>query len=310
MRTFAEEPDSPWRGRIAAAWRSRENQRVAYWFLLPAFLHLLIFTVWPVAFSFFISLHKWSILTDFKWVGLGNYIRLKDDWFFWNALRNTALYTLGAVPLGLATALAVAVALNHKLRGVMWFRTIFYLPAVTSAVAVSIVWSWIYFPEHGLLNAALKFVGLPPVNFLGEPAWALPALVLISVWSGLGPRMLVFLAGLQGIPEPLYEAAELDGAKGGTKFRHITLPLLAPTVFFLTVTSIIGSFQVFTLVYMMTKGGPLRSTDVVVYHIYVNAFERFRMGYAAAQSYVLFAIIFAVTLVQFRLMRRGAEGMN
>jgi len=207
----------------------------------------------------------------------------------------------------MAVALGIAILVHQKLRGVQLFRTLYYLPAVSSAVAISMLWTFIYLPENGLLAWGFKLLHLPAlaeIDWLQDAFWAMPALVFMSVWTGLGPRMVLFLAGLAGIPTGLYEAAEVDGAGRWALFRHITLPLLLPTTSFILVTSSISAFQVFTPVYMMTKGGPLRHTDVVGYHIYNQAWRQFHMGLASAQSYVLFMIILVVTLIQFQVVNR------
>lgn len=289
--------------------------------MLPSLIHLLVFVVGPILFALYLSFHKWDILKASKpWIGWENYRLVTADPYFWNAMKNSAVYALGSVPLGMAAALAVAILVNQKLRGVQIFRTIYYLPAVSSGVAISMVWMWVYWPERGLLSwgltriwEAAQWLGLRglanpgEINWLNDPSWAMPALIFMSVWTALGPRMILFLAGLQGIPESLYEAAEVDGAGKWSMFRLITLPLLLPTTLFVLVTSSIGAFQVFTPVYMMTEGGPLRSTDVVGYHIYTEAWRLFRMGRASAMSYILFVVILIVTVIQFRLVNKRME---
>jgi multiple sugar transport system permease protein len=278
-------------------------------FILPALAHLIVFVLLPILFALYLSFHKWDVLKpDKPFVGMANYERVAADPYFWNAMKNSAVYALFSVPLGMAAALGVAILANQKLRAINLFRTIFYLPAVSSGVAVSMVWMWVYWPERGILSWSLGKLGLARgVDWLNDPQWAMPALILMSIWTGLGPRMVLYLAGLSGIPRALYEAAEVDGADGWAAFRRITLPMLVPTSLFVLVTSSIGAFQVFTPVYMMTKGGPLRATDVVGYHIYTEAWRLFRMGRASAQSYILFLVILAVTIVQFKVMSRRME---
>lgn len=287
------------------------NQRrkwVGWLFVLPSTLHLLVFVVFPILFALYLSLHKWDVLKPAKpFIGLANYQHLWGDPLFWNALKNSAYYAVVSVPLGMAVALGIAILVHQKLRGVQLFRTLYYLPAVSSAVAISMLWTFIYLPENGLLAWGFTLLHLPAlaeIDWLQDAFWAMPALVFMSVWTGLGPRMVLFLAGLAGIPTGLYEAAEVDGAGRWALFRHITLPLLLPTTSFILVTSSISAFQVFTPVYMMTKGGPLRHTDVVGYHIYNQAWRQFHMGLASAQSYVLFMIILVVTLIQFQVVNR------
>ncbi len=274
-------------------------------FILPSFLHLLIFSFIPIAFAFYISFHIWSILSPEKpFIGLDNYREVFASRDFWNSLKNTSLYVLH-VPVGMAVSLMLALVMNRKnLPGLGLFRTLFYLPSITSFVAIAIVWQWIYNPEFGLLNYVLSKMHLGPYPWLNSPKTALLSLMLMAIWLQAGYQMVIYLAGLQNIPEYLYEAAKIDGANRLQLFWRITFPMLKPTSFFILVTSLIGSFQVFTQIYVMTEGGPLKSTDVVVYHIYKNAWDFLRMGYASAMSFVLFFIIMALTLLQFHFMRR------
>ncbi len=292
----------------------RNQTRAGLLFILPAFLHLTVFVLFPILFAFVLSLHRWDVLKPNRpFVGLENYAKLLHDPLFWNALGNSALYTLGSVPLGMALALGVAVLVNQRLRGTTLFRTLFYLPAVSSAVALAMVWTFLYLPERGLLAWTLGAVGLTQAaqtDWLQNPFWAMPALIFMSLWTGLGPRMVLFLAGLQSVPAALYEAAAIDGAGHWSVFRHITLPLLLPTTLFVLVTSTISAFQVFTPVYMMTRGGPVRHTDVVGYHIYNTAWRQFHLGTASAQSYVLFLVVLAVSSLQFRLMQKRISGFT
>lgn len=276
-----------------------------YGFLSPAAAHLVLFSLAPILFALYISFYSWSILTPERpFVGFENYHEVLTNRDFWNSLKNTALYTLH-VPVGMAVALGLALMLNRKnFPGLGLLRTIFYLPSITSFVAIAIVWQWIYNPDFGLLNYALSFLDLGPYPWLNAPATALISLMLMAVWIQAGYQMVIFLAGLQNIPKELYDAAKIDGAGSWQRFRRITLPLLQPTTFFILVTSVIGSFQVFTQIYVMTEGGPLKATEVIVYHIYKNAWDYLRMGYASAMSFLLFVIIMALTLVQFRFMSR------
>jgi multiple sugar transport system permease protein len=289
---------------------NKNGQRnLAGWlFVAPAVAHLCIFLLFPIGYAFYLSLHKWDVLKANKpFIGLGNYVHLMHDPLFWNALKNSAYFAVGSVPLGMAVALGVALLVNQKLRGVQVFRTLYYLPAVSSMVALSMVWTFIYLPETGLLAwclSALGFQTAAQIDWLQSTAWAMPALIFMSIWTGLGPRMVLYLAGLGAIPETLYEAASVDGASRWATFRHITLPMLLPTTFFILVTSSISAFQVFTPIYMMTRGGPVRATDVVGYHIYNQAWRQFHMGMASAQSYVLFLLILGVTVIQFRLVNK------
>ena len=274
----------------------------AWMFLAPSLVHLLVFSLGPIVFSLWLSFHEWDLLSqDRPFVGLSNYRTLAADPEFLRSLGNTAIYVL-FVPIGMAVALAIALLLNRRIPGVRALRAIFFLPYITSFVAISLVWRWMFQPDIGLLNGVLARIGLPAQPWLSSPATALPSLMLMSVWMYAGYMMIIFLAGLQSIPESLYESARIDGANAWQRFRHITLPMLQPTTLFLLVTMVIFMFQVFTAVYVMTEGGPLHATDVIVYHIYRNAWEYLRMGYASAMAWVLFAIVFVITLVQFRFL--------
>ncbi len=293
-------------------WRrfwSRSNERSGYLFILPSFVHLLIFLLIPVIFSFFLSFRDWNQprFQEAPYIGLKNYAFLMSDRHFWQAMLNTGYYTILSVPLGMAFSLGIAVVLNRKLRGVNLFRTLFFMPVISSWVAVSIIWVTLLDPQVGIVNYVLRLVGLPAVNWLGDPRSAMPSLVLISIWKSAGFNMVIWLAGLQGIPQEFYEAASIDGATRWQSFWRITLPLLTPTSFFLAITGVIASFQVFSPVYVITKGGPLNSTDVAVFHIYRQAFQQFNFGYASAQAWILFAVIFIATLAQFWYIRRTHE---
>ncbi len=272
-------------------------------FIAPSALHLLVFSLGPILFALYISFHHWSILTPERpFVGMANYRDILSSHDFWNSLKNTAIYTLH-VPVGMSVSLILALLMNRSnLPGLGILRTIFYLPSITSFVAIAIVWQWLYNPDFGLLNYALSFLKLGPYPWLNHPHTALLSLMLMAIWIQAGYQMVIFLAGLQNIPAYLYEAAIIDGANAWQRFWRITFPLLMPTTFFILVTSVIGSFQVFTQVYVMTEGGPLKATEVIVYHIYKNAWDYLRMGYASAMSFVLFIIILGLTLLQFRLM--------
>jgi multiple sugar transport system permease protein len=296
--------------------RSQHNWR-GYLFVAPATAYLAVFAFFPMVFAGYMSLHRWHLLKDeHPFVGLGNFTQMLADPFFRSAIWNTLVYVVFSVPLGVVTSLAVAVLVARRLRGIGFFRTLYYIPAISSQVALSMVVIWILLPEQGLINYgfaqlnALLGTAIPTsTDFLKTPGWAMTALVAMSLWIGLGPRMIIFLAGIQSIPETLYEAAAIDGATGWKRFRFVTLPLLAPTTLFVVVTTTIAAFQLFTPVYMMTEGGPRRTTDVVLYHIYKEAWQKFEVGMASAMSYVLFAMILIVALFQFRIMRRGlSEG--
>ena len=271
----------------------------------------MLFSLVPIGFSLYLSFHEWTS-PDFlsaPFVGLRNYRDLLHDGPFWEAMRNTVWFTVLSVPLGMAASLGLALLVNRKLRGMNIFRAAFFLPVITSWVAVSIIWITLLSPDAGLLNYAAHVLHLPAQHWLESPHSAMFAIVVISTWKSAGFSMVIWLAGLQAVPKELLEAAAIDGANRWRQFWHVTLPLLAPTTFFLVITGIISGFQVFTPMYVITQGGPLNSTDVAVYHIYQRAFQEFNMGYASAQAWVLFAVIFLVTLVQLWFVRRRG-GMN
>ncbi|MBI5667937.1 MAG: sugar ABC transporter permease [Chloroflexi bacterium] len=299
-------------GRLLTLWRrfwSRSNEKVGYLFILPSLIHLIAFLFIPLVFSFFLSFRDWTkpSFADAPYVGLDNYQFLLGDRRFWQAMGNSAYYTALAVPLGMAFSLAIAIVMNQKLKGKAFFRTLFFMPVVSSWVAVSIIWLTLLDPNVGIVNYVLKLFGVTGPNWLGDPRSAMPSIALIAIWKSAGFNMVIWLAGLQAIPQELYEAAAIDGANRWQSFWRITLPLLAPTSFFLAVTGVIGALQVFTPVYVLTKGGPLDSTNTAVFHIYRRAFQEFDFGYASAQSWVLFAVIFVITVIQVGLRRRNEE---
>lgn len=280
--------------------RERKEIQIAYLFLLPSLVGVLVFIMGPIIASLLISFSEWNLLSTIRFAGLTNYVKLLGDDLFWLSLKNTLYYSLLTIPSGLLISLLLALIMNVKLRGMDFYRTIYYIPVVCSMVAVSLVWKWIYNREFGLLNYFLSFLNVPPIGWIVETKWAMPAIALMSVWKNLGFNAIIFLAGLQNIPSQLYEVAKLDGASGWKQFCHITIPLLSPTIFFLTVVSIISSFQVFDAVYMMTQGGPGNATAVYTYFLYCNAFRWFKMGYACALAYVLFILIFGLVFLQFK----------
>jgi multiple sugar transport system permease protein len=270
--------------------------------VLPWLLSLLIFTTYPVLAAFYLSLTDYNVVQPPTWVGLQNYhTMLTADPAFWISVKNTAFYTLLAVPLGLAGSLALALLLNLRVRGLAVYRTLVYLPALTPPVVSTIIFIGMFDPEGGPINAILQQVGLPALGWLNDPTWAKPALIMMSLW-GLGAGALIFLAGLQEIPQALLEAAAIDGAGPWLRFRHITLPLLTPVILFNLVVGVIGAFHVFTpaLVSGGTTGKPLESTLMLMVHIYRNAFRYFAMGYASALAVVLFLAVLMVTWAIFR----------
>lgn len=276
----------------------------AFLLLLPNLLGFFIFTLFPVIGTFVIGFTDWNMAGKMNWIGLDNYKTLIGDDTFHKVFWNTLYYSAVSVPLGMIISLFLAVFLNQKLKFMRFYRAAFFMPVISSFVAVAVIWQWIYNPDYGLLNYFLSWFGISGPSWLSSSVWAMPAIIMTTVWKNLGYNMLIFLAGLQGIPESYYEAADMDGAKWYTKFRHITVPLLSPTTFFVTVTSIIGSFQVFDAVYLMTQGGPARATSVLVHYIYQTAFQYLEMGYASAMAYVLFILVLIITLIQFARQRK------
>jgi multiple sugar transport system permease protein len=298
-RTDAATRVEPTRGSRLA----RREWGYGYAFILPAALLIFVFHAFPVLFSLWLSLLNWDGMSAHsQFVGLGNFQQLVASAEVRNSLIVTGYYVLGSVPLRMAIALALAVFLNQKVRGLGIYRTFYFTPVVTSGIAVSIVWLWIYDPTWGTANWVLGLVGVPPLQWLSSPDTAMPGLILMSTWKSVGFDMVIYLAGLQGIPEVYYEAARVDGAGRWAMFRHITWPLLAPTTFFILVTGIIGASQVFDQVFVMTNGGPLQSTQVVVFLLYRYAFQFFRMGYASALAWIIFLIVLVFTLLQWKFL--------
>jgi len=272
-------------------------------FITPWLLGFLFFTAGPMIGSAVISFLDWEILTPPTWVGLTNFRQMATDPLFRLSLYNTAYYTFIGVPIYLVAALLMALILNLHLRGITFYRTIFFLPSLTPAVANALLWVWIFSPDFGLANYFLQAVGLPPQKWLFDVNLAKPSLILMGLW-GIGSQMIIFLAGLQGISQTLYEAASIDGANEWRRFWSITLPMLSPTLFFNLVIGIIGSFQVFTTAYIATQGGPQNATLFYVLYLWRNGFDYFKMGYASALAWVLLLIVLALTMLQFGLARR------
>lgn len=279
----------------------REEVLTGFLFIAPTVLGFLIFTAGAVFMALYFSFSDWDLLSTPKWVGAKNYVDALQAELFWQSMFNTLYYTLGTVPIGVALSLLLALAMNQKLRGIVFYRTLYFLPIVSSTVTISLLWTWIYYPDFGILNYLLGLVGLPSINWLQSVTWAMPAIMLMAIWAGLGYNMVILLAGLQDIPQELYDAARIDGAGNWQSFRYVTLPLLSPVIFFVVVLSLIGSFQVFGSAYVMTQGGPMNATLTIVYLIFNHAFRYFHMGYASALAYILAAIIFGLTLLQLKL---------
>jgi len=285
----------------------RRRPSAGWWFVAPALGLIAVFFFLPVAASALLSLTDFDIYAvasgaNLRLVMHENYVRLLRDPLFWVALRNTAYFVAVAGPLSIAVSLAAAMLVTARVvRAKALWRTLLFLPVVTTLVAVAVVWRYVYHPRFGLLNYLLACCGLGPVDWLGSPRWAMPAIILMTVWKNFGFNMVIFIAGLQSIPERLYEAASIDGAGGRAQFRHVTLPMLAPTFLFVTVVTMIGYFQLFAEPYVMTQGGPAHATLSIVLLMYQEGFRWWNMGYAAAVAFVLFAILLALTLVTLRL---------
>ena len=302
---------------------ARKEAVEGYLCILPWLVGFFAFTFGPILFSIYISMCDWDIINPPKFIWFSNYRQaLFDDFRFAQAIKVTVLYALFALPLGLTGSLLVAILLNQNVKGMSWFRTIFYIPAILPGIAVAMVWRWIFNPENGILNVFLgaRIWPIPQISnggiriakvalmenpppWLASTEWALPAFILMSLWA-IGGGMIIYLAGLQGIPTQLYEAAEIDGASPIQKFRKITLPMISPTIFFNLVMGVIGSFQVFTSSFVMTQGGPAYATLFYLLYLYQKAFQYFQMGYAAAMAWILFVVILCCTLFIFKTSAR------
>lgn len=276
---------------------------LGYLWISPWLLGFLIFTLGPMLASFILGFANYRIITTPTWVGTRNYAyALTKDKLFWPSLGRTFYFVLISVPLGLLGSLLLASLLNQRVKGETIFRTLFYLPSLTPTAAAAILWIWLLHYEVGLVNYLLSLVGIQGPRWLGSIQWAIPAIILIGLWTGMGGgRMIIFLAGLQGVPREFYEAAEIDGAGRWHKFRHITLPMISPTIFFNLVLGIIGALQVFTTAFITTKGGPGRASWFFALHVYTNAFEYFDMGYACTLAWLMFLVILVFTIIQVRL---------
>ncbi|NJN83475.1 MAG: sugar ABC transporter permease [Caldilineaceae bacterium] len=277
-----------------------------YIFLLPWILGLLIFILGPILASAFFSFTDYEIISPPRFVGLSNYTKaFTDDILFWPSMGRTFVYALLVVPLGLIGSLFLAILLNQGLAGSNLFRTLFFLPSLTPAVALALLWTWLFHPGVGPINVALSWFGITGPGWLTSKEWALPALIIISLWAAIGGNsMLIFLAGLQGVPQEYYEAAEIDGAGAWARFRAVTLPLITPTLFFNLILGIIGALKVFTLAFVATLGGPSYATWFYALHIYRQAFEYFRMGYGSALAWIFVIVLLIFTFVQLRLSNR------
>ena len=308
-------PDSSSRASLRYRVRHAGGLRQSDWIWGYAFISLnllgfLAFSLLPVLASLALSFTDWRLLQGPRFVGLANVGRLFDDPLFWQTLGNSTYFVVGYVPLITVLAFFLAVFLNRQLRGIGLLRGVYFLPSVTLLISVAMVWHWLLDPHAGLINYSLRTLGLPEPEWLASSRWSMPTLILIAVWQDVGYFAVIYLAGLQGIPSVYYEAAEIDGATAWQKLRHITVPLISPTTFFVIVTSVLVGWQVFALPFLMTQGGPANSTNTLLFYIYQQAFTSLRMGYAAVMAWVLFLLIFVVTLIQWRYIGRGDNVVN
>ena len=273
-------------------------------FILPSLAGIMLFSIYPILSSLRLTLFEWDLLLPPRYVGLDNFIKMAGDANFHTAVLHTFTYLIGYIPAVLVLGLGLALILNTPLKGKVFFRGAYFLPVISPWVAVALLWRWIFNSNYGLMNYFLSLLGIHGPAWLADPGWAMPAIIITSVWKDIGFVMILFLAGIQNIATEYYEAASLDGANAWQRLRHITIPLLSPTTFFITTMLLINSFQVFDQVWVMTGGGPAGATSVIVQQIVRNAFDFSRMGYAATLSWFLFAIIFIVTLLQMKLQNR------
>ncbi len=293
----------------------REEKKIrlsaAYFFLAPAMITIFIFFLLPVIAALLMSFTDFDIYSlgnigYAQFVGLKNYIDIFNDPLFWISLKNTFYFVIVGGPLSIAVSLAAALLISSKLiRFKSFFRLVYFIPVVTTLVAVSVLWRFIYHPKFGILNYLLGFIGIHGIDWLGNPQWAMPAIILMAIWKNFGYNMIIFIAGLQNIPEDLYEAASLEGASSWNQFKNITLPMLAPTTLFVGIITMIGYFQLFAEPYIMTQGGPLNSTLSIVLYMYQEGFRWWNMGYSAALAFILFFIILIVSLIQLRIQKES-----
>lgn len=289
----------------------KKRERAGLLFVMPSMIIFTVFVFVPLIIAFVFSFLKFDMMfNNFEFQRLNNYIKLIKDGRFWNALLNTMYYTVFTVPLLIGLALVVAVMIKKKgwLSG--FCKSVYFIPAICSMTIVSIIWSFLVNPDIGMFSYWFKLLGFEPINVLSSPKWAMPTVILVGVWKNFGFNMVILLAGLNGIDESYYEAANMDGAREGQKFMRITVPMLMPTLSFVVVNSIIGSFQVFDQVYVMTKGGPLFKTQTLVQLIYSTAFDSFNMGYASTIAVALFLITFIISLFTFKAMTKGEEDLS
>ena len=292
--------------RLSSWAQKREESIAGYGFLLPTAIVVAVFVVFPVGFSIYLSLHEWDFLTKVHpFVGLQHYRTLLTSRDFWRVVRNTAYFSVGSIPATLIVALVLAILLNRKIRGLTFYRAAYFAPVVTSAVVAGQIWAWLFDPRLGLLNSIMKLLGLPSQQWILDPKLVMPCIIVMSVWQGAGYIMVIYLAALQGIPTEYYDAARVDGATKWQLFTRVTMPLLKPTTFFATIMLMIRSFQVFGQIFVIAWQTPLMSrTESIVIYLYKHGFYYQEMGFASAVAWLLFAIIFIFTLLQFRFRRR------
>ncbi len=279
--------------------RRRQDAVAGYLFIMPWLVGFLIFVLGPICVSLYLSFTDYEIVNQPVFTGLNNFQMLLADRLFWQALKVSSIYVFISVPLGLIFSFSVALLMNQKVRWIGLWRTIYYIPTLVPVIASTMLWLWIFNPQFGLLNMALRLVGIEGPLWLGHSQWALPSLIIMSLWT-VGAPMLIYLAGLQGIPTDLYEAAAMDGAGAWSKFRNVTIPQMTPVIFFNLIINMIAAFQIFAQPFIMTQGGPRYATLFYVLYLYQNAFKFFRMGYASALAWVLFAVILVLTVLIFR----------
>jgi multiple sugar transport system permease protein len=292
-------------GKILRWFKTPRGRRTitGYLFVGPFILGVLFWVLYPAMMAAWLSFQKWNLITPAKFIGLENFKTMVNDKLFWQSLRVTSVYTFFSVPLGMILSFSMALLINTKVRGIALFRTIYYLPSIMPAVASAVLWAWIFNTDFGLLNGILHYFGFAKIAWLQETAYALPALILMSLW-GVGQAMIIFLAGLQGIDDIYYEAAKIDGAGKWAQMVHITIPMMSSVIFFNLILGVINSFQIFTAGYLITNGGPQNSTLFYVLYLYRVGFQFLKMGYASALSWVLFFIILIFTMVIFRTVGR------
>ncbi|WP_262272676.1 carbohydrate ABC transporter permease [Microvirga yunnanensis] len=293
--------------RTSRWWRSKRSRLTPYLFIAPNLLLFSVFIFFPLLYAAYISVHQWSLIDVPEFTGTHNYTRLLSDFQFWQALKNTVIYSAATVPTTLIFGLFLAIGLNRQLAARTLLRSVYFLPVVVSSVATALIAAWLFNDNYGVVNAVLKQAGAGPVAWLSTPQWALPSIILTTLWVRIGFCMVVYLAALQSISPSYYEAAVIDGASRPQQFLYVTWPLLRPTTFLLLILNVIYSFQVFDLIYVMTGGGPGFSTTMIVQYIYRAAFANSEMGYASAMGMFLFVLILLFTLVQWRINRRTEQ---